>query len=82
MEQSGTKLGIFNDRQGPSTGQQTSLSFFINTFTFRTFVTTETRVSSMETDMTDMPLDELKQATLAKVQEMVQDQSGNPISPR
>ena len=36
----------------------------------------------METDMTDMPLDELKQATLAKVQEMVQDQSGNGLSPR
>ena len=36
----------------------------------------------METDITDMPLDELKQATLSKVQEMVQDQAGNPISPR
>jgi hypothetical protein len=72
-------LGIFDDRQGAG-----SLSFFITLLLSEHLLQLiiETSVPSMETDMTDMPLDELKQATLAKVQEMVQDQSGNPISPR
>ena len=79
QEQSGAKLGIFNDRQGAGPD---SMLFILLLSEHLLQLRIETRVPSMETDMTDMPLDELKQATLAKVQEMVQDQSGNPISPR